>query len=384
MIARTGDNIISALGFTTEENYQAVKSGQTGLRFYDSRMDLQEPFMASLIDRERLDDCFSAICRKPDDYTPLEKAAILSVKQAAEESGIDLSDPCVLFFLSSTKGNVYLLDEKESRFSRDHIYLWHTAQVVAKYFHNPNVPAVISNACISGASAQVAALRELEAGCCDYAVVIGVDNLSKFVISGFQSLKALSPEVCRPFDVARSGLNLGEAAATLIYKRTDAENKQNIVLLQGAIRNDANHISGPSRTGEGSFLALKAILEDLTSEDLAFINAHGTATSYNDRMESIAITRAGLSTVPVNSLKGYFGHTLGAAGVLESVISMQALRDGIILPAYGFEKGEDEYPLKIAATMNYTEKSYFIKMLSGFGGCNAALLFKRNNTANDI
>jgi 3-oxoacyl-[acyl-carrier-protein] synthase-1 len=238
---------------------------------------------------------------------------------------------------------------------------------------------VISNACISGASAQIAALRELDANCGDYAVVTGVDLLSKFVISGFQSFKALSTEVCRPFDVARSGLNLGEAAATLIYKRAGAENEGDIALLRGAIRNDANHISGPSKTGEGSFLALKAVLENLSPENPAFINAHGTATSYNDRMESIAVTRAGLNTVPVNSLKGYFGHTLGAAGVLESIISMQALREGVILPTYGFENGEQEYPLKVANSINVTEKSHFVKTLSGFGGCNAALLFKKES-----
>jgi 3-oxoacyl-[acyl-carrier-protein] synthase-1 len=377
MITRIGDNIISSLGFTTNENYQAVKSGQTGLRFYNSCLDLPELLRASFIDKERLNDCFAAICKHPGNYTPLEQAAILSASQAAEESNIDLSDPRVLFFFSSTKGNVYLLDEKESGFSRDRLYLWHTAQVLAGYFHNPNIPVVISNACISGASAQIAALRELDANGGDYAVVTGVDLLSKFVVSGFQSLKALSTEVCRPFDVARSGLNLGEAAATLIYKRGCAENEGDVALLQGAIRNDANHISGPSRTGEGSFLALKAILENMAPEDLAFINAHGTATSYNDRMESVAITRAGLNTVPVNSLKGYFGHTLGAAGVLESIISMQALREGVILPAYGFEHGEQEYPLEVAGTISATEKSHFAKMLSGFGGCNAALLFKK-------
>jgi 3-oxoacyl-[acyl-carrier-protein] synthase-1 len=379
MITRIGDNIISSLGFTTKENYQAVKSGQTGLRFYDSCLDLPEPLRASLIDKERLNNCFAAICEHPGNYTPLEQAAILSVSQAAEESGIDLSDPRVLFFFSSTKGNVYLLGEKESGFSRDHIYLWHTAQVVAGYFHNPNTPVVISNACISGAAAQIAAMRELEVERGDYAVVTGVDLLSKFVVSGFQSLKALSTEICRPFDVARSGLNLGEAAATLIYKRAHADDKEDIVLLQGAIRNDANHISGPSKTGEGSFLALKAILENLTPEDLAFINTHGTATSYNDRMESIAITRAGLNTVPVNSLKGYFGHTLGAAGVLESIISMQALQDRIVLPTHGFENGEQEYPLKVVRTISPAEKPHFVKTLSGFGGCNAALLFKKKN-----
>ncbi|MDR0412252.1 MAG: beta-ketoacyl synthase [Dysgonamonadaceae bacterium] len=375
MIVRTGDNIISALGFTTDENYRAVKAGGTGLRPYGCRKDLPEPFVAALIDRERLNDCFSSQCSRPGNYTPLEKAAILSAGRAAEAACLDLSGSRVAFFFSSTKGNIHLLDEKETGFSRDHLYLWHTAQTVAGYFRNPNTPVVVSNACISGASAQIAALRELEAGYCDYAVVTGVDFLSRFIIAGFQSLKALSPAVCRPFDAARSGLNLGEAAATLIYKRVSGETS-GVALLRGSVRNDANHISGPSRTGEGSFLALQAVMEGLSPEDTAFINAHGTATSYNDRMEAIAITRAGLHSVYVNSLKGSFGHTLGAAGVLESILSIRALQEGIVLPVPGFETGETDFPLKIATAPVRTTKSFFVKMLSGFGGCNAALVFK--------
>jgi 3-oxoacyl-[acyl-carrier-protein] synthase-1 len=174
-------------------------------------------------------------------------------------------------------------------------------------------------------------------------------------------------------------LNLGEAAATIIYKKLDpAEAPGPIVLLDGSIRNDANHISGPSRTGEGSFRALQAILPSCAPGEVAFINAHGTATSYNDRMEAIAIERAGLGAVPANSLKGYFGHTLGAAGVLESIISTRALLDSTVLATCGFEKGEDGVcPMLVSGENRQTEKLYCIKMLSGFGGCNAALLFKK-------
>jgi 3-oxoacyl-[acyl-carrier-protein] synthase-1 len=216
----------------------------------------------------------------------------------------------------------------------------------------------------------------LEAGRCDHAVVTGVEMLSKFIVSGFQCLKALSPMACRPFDVARTGLNLGEAAATAIYKRVE-QGERGIVLVRGAVRNDANHISGPSRTGEGCFLALKTTLDGIDPGDIAFINAHGTATSYNDRMESIALTRAGLNAVPVNSLKGYFGHTLGAAGVVESIISAHALREKTVIASKGFETREEEYPLNVMKQVTRTGKPYFVKMLSGFGGCNAVLLYKR-------
>ncbi|MDR2119758.1 MAG: 3-oxoacyl-ACP synthase [Tannerella sp.] len=374
MIKQAGDNIISSLGFTARENYESVKSGRSGIARHE-RWGLPEPFMASLIDRERLNDSFASLRHCANDYTPFEKAAILSVSDAAA-TRIDLSDPRVLFLLSTTKGNVHLLDENETRPHPDAVYLWYSAQRIAGYFGNRNTPTVVSNACISGACAQIEAMRLLEAGLYDCAVVTGVDMLSKFIVSGFQSFKALSHDVCRPFDAAHEGLNLGEAASTIIYIRTDETDTGGVTLARGAVCNDANHISGPSRTGEGCFLALQSITKDLDTDKIAFINAHGTATVYNDRMEAVAIARAGLDGTPVNGLKGHFGHTLGAAGVLESVISSYASADRTILPVQGFVAGETGSTLRIADRIAGTDKPYFIKMLSGFGGCNAALLFR--------
>jgi 3-oxoacyl-[acyl-carrier-protein] synthase-1 len=150
-----------------------------------------------------------------------------------------------------------------------------------------------------------------------------------------------------------------------------------IVLRSGAIRNDSNHISAPSRIGEGSYRALNSLLSNnLASNSLiSFINAHGTATPYNDAMEVNAIVRAGLETVPVNSLKTFFGHTLGAAGVLESIISMKALEENIRLKSMNFEEYDFENQINISQENHFSDKKYFIKMLSGFGGVNAALLF---------
>jgi 3-oxoacyl-[acyl-carrier-protein] synthase-1 len=358
-----GTNIISSLGFTTQENYAQVKRGVSGVKHYDSGMfDLPEGFMASLIDTKRLAEEFGKISA-PNGFTNLEKAATLSVSYANQEAKIDLSSEKVIFILSTTKGNVQLLDKKGGRgpTAPTQIYLWHSAKQISRFFENPNTPIVVSTACISGAAAQIAALRALQSARYDYAVVVGADFLSKFIISGFQSFKALSPELCKPFDEHRCGLNLGEAAATIIFQRQAVRHKEGLSLVAGTIKNDANHISAPSCTGEGSYRALKGILP----AQIAFINAHGTATPYNDTMEVQAITRAGLNDLPVNSLKAYFGHTLGAAGVLESIISMLALREGILLPTQ-----------PRVADQALGGKGGFIKMLSGFGGVNAALLFE--------
>ncbi len=178
---------------------------------------------------------------------------------------------------------------------------------------------------------------------------------------------------CRPFDARRKGLNLGEAAATIVYGK---EKKPGIALVSGSIRNDANHISGPSRTGEGLFRALKTALGNLPAGEIAFISAHGTATPYNDQMEAVAFSRAGLESTLIFSLKAQFGHTLGAAGILESVIATKALEQGLILPSSGYEQPGIEGAINVSTTLSKTDKRFCIKTLSGFGGCNAVLLFE--------
>jgi 3-oxoacyl-[acyl-carrier-protein] synthase-1 len=204
--------------------------------------------------------------------------------------------------------------------------------------------------------------------------------LSPFIVAGFQSLKALSDEQCRPFSANRRGLNLGEAAAAVVYQVAE-DNVEGWQMLAGAVRNDANHISGPSRTGEGSYRALMSVLGEsqLKANDLACLNVHGTSTMYNDEMESIAITRAGLADVPVNAMKGYYGHTLGAAGILETLLTMHAVDSGKVPATRGFDELGVSMPVKISSQHIETEKNAFVKLLSGFGGCNAAAAFINPN-----
>lgn len=371
------ENIVSPLGFTTLENYAAVKAGRTGLKRYSHQWGLPEPFMAALINREAVE----AECEQEginDSLTFFEKMAVLSIQKALNQCNVDVTSDRTLIILSTTKGNVELLEGAEKR-----IMLGEAAKAIADYLGNPNQPLVVSNACISGACAQIEAQRLLMAGMYDDVIVCGADVQSPFIVSGFQSLKALTDTPCRPFDEDRTGINLGDAAATIIYKGIDSEScgvkseECGWCLVKGTIRNDAFHISSPSNTGEGCYRALRQVLDGVDLEEIAFVNAHGTATLFNDEMESVAIDRAGLSAVPVNSLKGYFGHTMGAGGVLESIISMQALDEGVILSTKGFENLGVSRKINVAAQNGSTHKKTFVKMMSGFGGCNAAILFIR-------
>ncbi|MDR0795058.1 MAG: beta-ketoacyl synthase [Tannerella sp.] len=381
MTTLLSDNIISSLGFTTNENYQKVKQGKSGLRFYSDYFDLPEPFVVSMIDEEKLDDAFYQIpnaSKSKIRYSKLEKAAVLSVTEALKHTEINPAGEQVLFILSTTKGNIFLLDAQQNEgYEPEQLYLWRSAELIAGFFGNNNSPMVISNACISGAYALISAQRALESGRYNYAIVVGVDMLSRFIISGFQSFKALSQSHCRPFDANRDGLNVGEVAATVILagKNESGLRPHDIVLSAGAICNDANHISGPSRTGEGAFLALRQVCSGIKTDELAYITAHGTATPYNDEMEAIAITRASLQHIPVNTLKGYFGHTLGGAGVVESIISTRSLKDRLVLKTQGFETLGVSHPLQIVTQNQAVTGTRCINMLSGFGGCNAALLY---------
>ena len=364
MVVKLADNIYSPLGATTWENYQAVMAGQCALKQYS--LPDGSLYTASLFDRilENLEDL--------DKPTFFEQICIVSASDAIARAGIDPKSPRCRFFLSTTKGNVHLLAKGET----ERALLGTSANLICRHFGNPNPPLVVSNACISGLSAQIVAMRSIEAGLCDTAVVIGCDVQSEFIISGFQCLHALSPDQCRPFDKDRCGLNLGEAAATIVY----AESKHSTLLSQtkwvaegGAMCNDANHISGPSRTGEGSYRCLQAL--DINKDELAFISVHGTSTLYNDEMESIAIDRAGLADVPLFSLKGIYGHTMGAAGVLETILSMQAVEHGVVFGTRGFENLGVSRPVSVSTDSRTTNKQSFVKLLSGFGGCNAAMKF---------
>jgi len=377
MIYQVGHTIISPLGFSSEENYRAVKSGKTNIRLHENEFGLPEAFMGSIIENDLLDNEFSKINHSNFRYTKFEKMAILSIYNALQTTGIQANDHSVQFVLSTTKGNVHLLENLDG-FESDRIHLWKSAQLIAEFFGNKNEVTIISNACISGAAAQITALRLLQSENIQTVIVVGADMLSKFIVSGFQSFKALAPELCKPYDKNRVGLNLGEAAATIIYSKTnDTVPANSIELVCGAMANDANHISGPSRTGAGLYLAIKKAMQSIQPEQIAFVNAHGTATAYNDDMESLALTSAGLQNRPVNSLKAYFGHTLGAAGVLESIISSLAIIDNTALKTNNLQERGTVDPINSLMQNQTCTEDYFMKVLSGFGGSNAALLFRK-------
>ena len=359
-------NITSPLGCTTEQNYKAVLAGASALWRHEGLWGLPEPFAASLFSEEQ--NAALAI----GGYTRFESLAIRSVREALSHTQLDVASPRVVLIVSTTKGNI-----GQSPFE--------AAQTIAEAIGLTTKPIVVCNACVSGLSAQLLANNLLTAGLYDYAIVVGAEVQGKFIVSGFQSLKAVSEEPCRPFDIERNGLNPGEAAATIVFGAKEAASWH---LISGASCNDAFHNVSPSPQGEGLSGAIDAAMGEWDKAQLATVCVHGTATLYNDQMEAKAILRSGLSDIPLTALKGYYGHTMGAAGVLETILTMRATDDGIVLPSKGFTELGVSENVCIADERQQTEKTSFLKLISGFGGCNVAAIFakttdKRQGTTDD-
>ncbi len=369
----TDYNCVTPLGFDVLSNWNALLEGKSGVALHKI-IENQEPFYASMIDSEKLENEFQKNFNNQN-LTRLEKMFLLSLKPLVERHQI--SDETA-FILSTTKGNISLL--KNQTTLPEEVFLSKMAQKLADFFGFKTKPIVVSNACVSGVMAIAVAKNMILAGKYKDAFVIAGDEISEFVISGFNSFQAIGTEICKPYDKNRNGINLGEATAA-VYINSEPNQNENFsfkILGDSAI-NDANHISGPSRTGDGLFLSIQNAMKEakVPAEKIDFISAHGTATIYNDEMEATAFNRVDLQNVPLNSLKAYYGHCLGASGLLESIISMECALNKTLIPSKNFEEMGTSQTLNIIKENQSAEIKYILKTASGFGGCNAAVVLEK-------
>ncbi len=360
------DNIFSPLGENTRKNMDAVRQGQTGIRQHPAGLSAA-PFYAALFSPEEK--------QAGADMTSFEQLVFSSARNAIQDVQIDVSDKKTGFILSTTKGNISLIENRDGEeIPVNRVALNTSAGLIAKKLGLISEPLVVSHACISGLLAMITGMRLIQAGIYDQLIISGGDLITSFIYSGFMSFQAISPNPCRPFDATRDGITLGEAAATVVLS---ANKKPGAIRLAGgAVSNDANHISGPSRTGEELWFAIRSAMQQAGTDakDIDFVSAHGTATKYNDEMEAKALHLASLPEVPVNSLKGYYGHTLGAAGILESIITMHSMKENLILPTLGFSTPGTEMPVNVTNEIRQAKLQKTLKTASGFGGCNAAIV----------
>lgn len=380
----TDYNCVTPLGFNVDSNWKALSAGQSGVALHKI-IDNQDAFYASMIDSEKLNEEFSRFFDYAQNdipnFTRLEKMLLVSLQPLVEKN--ILTDETA-FILSTTKGNISLLKNQSEL--PEGVYLSKLAQRIADFFGFKTKPIVISNACVSGVMAIAVAKNMIQAGRYKDAFVVAGDELSEFVISGFNSFQAIGSGPCQPYDKNRDGINIGEAAAAAYVTgchsdegRIQKNEKFSFKVLGDSAVNDANHISGPSRTGDGLYASIKNAMDEanVSPEQIDFISAHGTATLYNDEMEAIAFNRMNLQNIPLNSMKGYYGHCLGASGLLESIISMESALHNTLLPSKNFEETGVTQPLNIIRENQASEIKYILKTASGFGGCNAAVVLEK-------
>ncbi|CAM3589986.1 beta-ketoacyl synthase N-terminal-like domain-containing protein [Flavobacterium chungbukense] len=370
----TKTNCITPLGFDVESNVEAILRGDSGIQLHNDISLMPNSFYASIISNEKINSAFAKISTETK-YSRLERMMILALEPIIKNSGVELNSKTA-FILSTTKGNVTALaNDSEESFNNAHLDV--LAKNVADFFKFQTKPIVVSNACVSGILAVSIAKRMIQSELYENVFVVAGDEVSEFVLSGFNAFQAMSDLPCKPYSKNRTGVSLGEATAAVLVS-AEAKNAKIKVIGDSSI-NDANHISGPSRTGEGLFRSIQNALKEaqIEADKLDYISAHGTATLYNDEMEAIALNRLCLKNVPINSLKGFYGHTLGASGLLETVIAIESANRNMLFESRGFDESGVSESINVIEKNEEATIDYFLKTASGFGGCNTAVVFEK-------
>jgi len=261
------------------------------------------------------------------------------------------------------------------------------AEFISRRYKTRGPSLTLVNACSSGADAIGAALSWLKNGLCDIALAGGADELNRVPLCGFGSLGIVSHEICMPFDRDRTGLNLGEGAGVLVLETENSAEERgmapDLCLTGYGSASDSYHLTAPRPDGAGLEASIRRALadSDIQSDEISFVNAHGTATQDNDVVEGNVLGRLFGSGLSMLSTKGYTGHTLGAAGGVEAVFSAAALREGWIPSSAGFRNRDDRIPLMPVREITNIAGDYALSTSLAFGGNNAALVIGRRQRA---
>ena len=392
-IAVTGIGAISAIGNNVEENLRSLVSKETGIgkaNLLSSKLTETHLFGEVKLSTEVLKQGLNW------DSDSVSRTTLLSawaIKEAITQSGIEIDNRVGLVSSTSVGG----MDRSEGFFEpyyKDedfaNVFMLGTHDCgtcttqAAAHFGITAYATTISTACSSAANAIALGARLLRQGKLKRVIVGGTDGLCRFTANGFNSLMILDTEWCKPFSQNRAGLNLGEAAAYLVMEsREDAEARGAKIhgLVTGwANTNDAFHQTASSPDGNGAFLAMSEALRKagLDSLDIDYINAHGTGTQNNDQSESIAIHRVfGSEKPPISSTKAFTGHTLAAAGAIEAVYSLLAIRENKLFPNLNYQDPMENNDWKPQLEVEDREVNHVLSNSFGFGGNNSTVIFSK-------
>ena len=393
-VAVTTIGVVSPLGVGTADTAASLKAGRdcvTAMESFDvSRCRSKS---AGQVGPLRIADCGL----RPERLHRASQMMITAMREAAEGDRAFIPD---LVIIGTTSGGMSF-GEQFYRALVAHQRPRQRAAWLANYLpHKPIVDAqqscgfsaptqIIANACASGTNAIGHAFSLIRAGACQRVLCGGYDAISELVFVGFDSLQASTAERIRPFDLHRTGLLLGEGAAVLALERLDLAQARGAPILAEitgyGISTDNHHLTQPHPSGIGPLQAMQRALESARRipSEVDYINAHGTATTFNDATEAAAIRQLFREDAPpVSSTKSMMGHALGAAGAIEAVFSVLALRDQFLPPNINFDKADPEWSLEIVANeARDADLECVVSNSFGFGGTNASIVVERANGA---
>jgi 3-oxoacyl-[acyl-carrier-protein] synthase II len=386
-ISIAGCGAVTALGSGVEPLEKALLANASGLRpceklagkGYQSTVVGKVP--EEVLEQLRADDPAHADARA----FLLADAVLKQAEQSAATALKRVPPSRRALVLSTTKADIEALErtfrrEPCSPGAQRHIQPALLAADLVAAREIRGVVQCVSAACISGLLAIQQGAVLLRRGQADLVFVVGVDLVSHFVLSGFTTLKSLDPEGCRPFDRARVGLSLGEGAGALVLVRCEGELPDSILVRGWGVSDDANHLTGPSRDGSGLATAIsRALMKAGTSADqVDYVHTHGTGTVYNDAMEAQAFCAVfGERVPPFSSCKGMLGHTLGAAGILETILCQIAMRSKMLPGTPRLQEPDVGIPDSLLANPQpATRLRSVLKVNCGFGGTNAAVVLQ--------
>lgn len=390
-VAITGMGVVSAIGSNTAMNYEALVSGESGIDFPKNLLTKHKDLPVGEVALTNKDIAEKLKLSRGHLYTRAALLGAMAIKEAIEQSQLNI-DSQTGFISGTSVGGMDATEKYFTEFAagklnnKEFIRAQHpgfTSQKIADYFGITGYVSTISTACSSSANAIMLGARLIKAGKLKRVIVGGTDCLTRFTLNGFNALKILSKEVCKPFDENRIGLNLGEAAAYLILEAEDEiKDKKVFGRLKGyGNSNDAFHQTASSKDGEGAFLAMQKALSTaiISGDAIDYINAHGTATKNNDAAESIALQRIFNNNMPkFSSTKAFTGHTLAAAGSLEAVYSLLSITKNQIFPNLNFSQPMQDSHL-IPVTKLEEQKIHTVLSNSfGFGGNCTSLIFSHD------
>ena len=390
----TGLGIISAIGNDVHSNYDSLSQGMSGLdyaHFFDSQHRADYKVGEVKLSNEALFERLNI--SNTTNFTRTALLGLHAAKEACTDAGFETPDAYKTGLISANtvggmdKTETHFLKFSSSPDSQKYIsshFASDSTQKIADALNITDFVTTISTACSSSANAIMLGARMIKSGQLDRAIVGGVDALSKFTFNGFKSLLLLTKSECRAFDAEREGLNLGEAAAFLVLESEELV-KRNAQKVHAEISgygnaNDAFHQTASSSDGEGAYLAMMEALRSssLQASDIDYINAHGTATPNNDASESVALHRIfGDKLPPFSSTKAFTGHTLAAAGAVEAVFSIMALKKSRIFPNLNFETPIEKTGLRPETVLKQKNLLHVLSNSFGFGGNCSALIFSQ-------